>query len=556
MKKTLSFSQYQIILLSFTLAFCSFSYEIILAFCASSVTSLNVLSKTLTLGSFILGLGIGGLQASRLSQEKLYIKKLIQVEIWLSLVGALSIPVILGGHGIIILLTQEARNLLVLLLTQPVALAVGYFSGFELPLLTRWGQKINLNENIILGSHYLGVLTSSLVIFTIMIPYLDMLVSIILISLLNSVIALLLLLKLKKIKPFLIRLSLVVICICSLSFIQSSYYQFYLKMLYHEVRPQKLNFKNLKEAFAILQKSHAIDRRRSLYQYIDIVESPLLNRAQQRQFLQKTFEDIDLSVPRIYSLFLNRQVQFSSTLEKTYHEQMAHVPIEYFKNIPQTVLILGAGDGLLARELLKYKDLKIDLVELDPEVSRLARYDERLFFQNKGSLTNSRIKIYNTDAIFYLRHLNKDKKYDAIFLDFPYPDNYDVSKLFSYEFYRWTARFLNPNGFLVLDVPLDFDQNPKSTLNELIINTLFFAGIQHIIPYGTRGGFIMAQLGKPKPIRPIKFKNKNMSAFVQNNTVVRSDIIKQTKIHKKYVNSIFKPQKLGIVRGWGGVKRR
>ena len=73
-------------------------------------------------------------------------------------------------------------------------------------------------------------------------------------------------------------------------------------------------------------------------------------------------------------LFLNGDFQLVSNYEEIYHEFFAHVPIITNAATPRRVLVMGAGDGLLIRELIKYEDIeRIVHVDLDEKLVSLAR---------------------------------------------------------------------------------------------------------------------------------------------------------------------------------------
>jgi spermidine synthase len=73
-----------------------------------------------------------------------------------------------------------------------------------------------------------------------------------------------------------------------------------------------------------------------------------------------------------FQLFLNGNLQFSSTDEYRYHEALVH-PAMMLNESPRRVLVLGGGDGLALREILKYPSVEwVTLVDLDPDMTNLA----------------------------------------------------------------------------------------------------------------------------------------------------------------------------------------
>ena len=145
-------------------------------------------------------------------------------------------------------------------------------------------------------------------------------------------------------------------------------------------------------------------------------------------------------------LFLNGDLQFASSDEHRYHEALVHPAI-----VPgaRSVLILGGGDGLAAREVLEHDSVeRIVEVELDPEVLRLARTDPRLLEVNEGSLDDPRVEVVVADAMSWLR--TAGEQFDAVIVDLPDPDAPPTAKLYSQEFYGLVERALAPGGRLVV----------------------------------------------------------------------------------------------------------
>ncbi len=145
-------------------------------------------------------------------------------------------------------------------------------------------------------------------------------------------------------------------------------------------------------------------------------------------------------------LFLDGDLQFSTTDEHRYHEALVHPAV-----LPGTrsVLVLGGGDGLAAREVLRHRSVeRVVEVELDPEVLRLARTDPRMVAANEGSLDDPRVEVVVDDALRWLR--TAQEQFDAVVVDMPDPDAPATAKLYSQEFYGLVARALAPGGRLAV----------------------------------------------------------------------------------------------------------
>ncbi|MEH0970067.1 polyamine aminopropyltransferase [Micromonospora sp. CPCC 205546] len=145
-------------------------------------------------------------------------------------------------------------------------------------------------------------------------------------------------------------------------------------------------------------------------------------------------------------LFLNGDLQFSSVDEYRYHEALVHPVL----NGPRgEVLVLGAGDGLAVRELLRYPDVRrITVVDLDPAVVALARSEPQLRRLNGGALDDPRVRVVHADAFAWLR--TAPDRFDAVVADLPDPDETATAKLYTVEFYALVRAVLAEGGRLVV----------------------------------------------------------------------------------------------------------
>jgi spermidine synthase len=150
---------------------------------------------------------------------------------------------------------------------------------------------------------------------------------------------------------------------------------------------------------------------------------------------------------RYYWLFINGQAQFSSFDEEKYHEPLVH-PAMTLTADRREILILGGGDGVALREVLKHPDVvSVTLVDLDKEMTDLARNHPVLVEINQGSMNSEQVEVVNMDARAFLRE-NHDL-YGVIIIDLPDPDSVDLMHLYSLSFYRLVRRHLIRSGALV-----------------------------------------------------------------------------------------------------------
>jgi spermidine synthase len=143
-------------------------------------------------------------------------------------------------------------------------------------------------------------------------------------------------------------------------------------------------------------------------------------------------------------LFLNGHLQFSSRDEYRYHEPLVH-PAMASHPAPRRVLVLGGGDGLAVREILRYAAVeRVTLVDLDPEITRLFAENPLLTAVNGHALRDPRVRIVNADAFVWLAETRET--FDVVIADFPDPHNFSLGKLYSRTFYRVLRARLAPGG--------------------------------------------------------------------------------------------------------------
>lgn len=146
-------------------------------------------------------------------------------------------------------------------------------------------------------------------------------------------------------------------------------------------------------------------------------------------------------------LFLDGDLQFSTTDEYRYHETLVHPALTAVSN-PKTVLLLGAGDGLALREVLKWDSVeRVTLIELDPKVVEWAKTYPALVQANQDAYNDSRVEVRYGDAFQLIAKI--ESQYDVIIADFPDPDRNVLAKLYSLGFYRQLQAHLSPNGVFV-----------------------------------------------------------------------------------------------------------
>ncbi|MFY7974570.1 MAG: polyamine aminopropyltransferase, partial [Rubrivivax sp.] len=183
-----------------------------------------------------------------------------------------------------------------------------------------------------------------------------------------------------------------------------------------------------------------------------------------------------------------------------YHESLVH-PALAAHGAPRRVLVLGGGDGLAIREVLRHPGVQeIVLVELDPHMTRLFGGMPALAALNGGALRSPKVRIVNADAFAWLES-QAEGFFDVVIVDFPDPSNFSIGKLYSTTFYRLLDQRLAAGGYAVVQTtsPLLARQSFWT-----VVATLEAVGLQawpyhaHVPSFG-EWGFVLA--GR-RPLRP------------------------------------------------------
>ncbi|MFD6873552.1 MULTISPECIES: polyamine aminopropyltransferase [unclassified Streptomyces] len=191
--------------------------------------------------------------------------------------------------------------------------------------------------------------------------------------------------------------------------------------------------------------------------------------------------------PRSLDLYLDGRLRVSGYDEYRYHEALVHPAMT---GAHTRVLVLGGGDGLAAREVLRYPDVaSVTVVELDPGVVRLARTDPMLSALNGRAFEDPRLGVVTQDAFRWLRGPAARDRFDVIVSDLPDPGITPSTKLYSQEFYGLAARALNPGGRIAVHAGA---LTTQARTYWTVDTTLRAAGLR-TTPYSTGGrlsGFV------------------------------------------------------------------
>ncbi len=246
-------------------------------------------------------------------------------------------------------------------------------------------------------------------------------------------------------------------------------------------------------------------------------------------------------------LYLNGNHQLSSLDEVMYHEPIVH-PIMKLAKHPQSILVMGGGDGCAVREILKYNSVKnITLVDLDPAMTNLGMNNEILRKMNKSSFHNSKVKIINQDGYQYLDTTNE--YYDVIIVDLPDPRTVELGRLYSYEFYQLCNKHLRKNGLMITQAGSPYFATNAFRCIDKSMDEAGFATLamhNHIITLGEWGWILGAKnISKEKLLQEAKsisfvdietewINNESMqlmTSFGKNIYPNTIDSVKINKIH-------------------------
>ncbi|MBN2141086.1 MAG: hypothetical protein JW718_08785 [Desulfovibrionaceae bacterium] len=450
-------------------AYCSIVYELLMAQTLSAIMGNTVLRYSVTIGVYLASLGLGAFMCGDSNNNPA--QRLMRVEIALSLTGGASVIAIhllasarhLAANSFEALGRAPGDSVLAVsffVLSHLIIVVIGILSGFEVPLLIGMrnaelrarglARRAGTAVNVVLGVDYLGSLLGAVLFPLLLLPWLGIFPISYLTALIN-VAACLMILGLKPVRVRTGQAALVAglgLLLLGLMAVQDKTEQFFLKKFYYSEKITSLAA--LLDPFSDRPEIRVF---RSPYQRIHFVnrpDNPLADSI--LEALSGKFA-ADPGFPRDTWLFMEHQYQFFSNVEEFYHEFFVHAPIQMAEP-PQRVLVLGAGDGLAVRELLKYPRVRsVTLVDLDPVILALARDMPLLRRMNKGSLLDPRVRTVAADAFAWLGSCRE--RYDAIYCDFPRPTNFDLSRLFSREFYTLVRLRLAPGGFAAADLPGD-----------------------------------------------------------------------------------------------------
>jgi spermidine synthase len=393
----------------FVVAACGLVYELAAGALASYLLGDSVLQFSTVIGAYLFAMGLGSWLSRHV--ERQLVAVFLRVELLVGVIGGLMPAALFAAHAS---LPAGATAPFRVLLYALVGL-VGVLVGLEIPLVMRilkrhFSERYALRELVsqVLTFDYLGALVVALAFPLLFVPHLGLVRTGIFFGLMNAAVAVwalwLFRAELRRFGAHAAACALVVAALVGSLAAADTMTTWAEDRFYGE---------------------NVILRETSDYQRVVVTSGPAGVR-----------------------LFLNGNLQFHSRDEYRYHEALVH-PAMAAHGAPRRVLVLGGGDGLAAREILKYPSVReLTLVDLDPRITRLFAHEPLLAQLNAGALNDPRVKVVNADAFGWLeQHADS---FDVIVVDFPDPTNFALGKLYTTSFYALVDQHLAGGGYAVV----------------------------------------------------------------------------------------------------------
>lgn len=472
------------------IATCGLIYELLAATVSSYVLGDSVTQFSLVIGIYLSAMGVGSWLSGFL--ENNLAKRFVEIELAVAIAGGFSAPLLF-----LVFANLSYFNLIF----YPLVFLIGVLVGLEIPLLMRiLKDQLDFKKLVarVLALDYVGALIASVLFPIFLVPYMGLNRTSLFFGMMNAAVGLWgtwLLENLIKPKDILVlRIKGLVVVLC---------------LLVGFIKAESLT--TLAED--ALYSDNIIFAKSSQYQRIVVTKSRLG-----------------------YALYLNGNLQFHSFDEYRYHEALVHPAFAAHTGTPTKILILGGGDGLALREVLKYPSVEsVILVDLDPMMTNLATHFPALKMLNENSMNDKRVSVINQDAFIWLAEANVEP-FDIAIVDFPDPNNFALGKLYTTRFYKLLKSKLKPNAVAVVQCtsPLIARRSFWCIIKTLQTSGFFVHPYNVAIPSFGIWGYALAKLEpfeRPEKLKaevPLKFINeevlKTIFEFPKDISVPSEDI--------------------------------
>jgi spermidine synthase len=225
-------------------------------------------------------------------------------------------------------------------------------------------------------------------------------------------------------------------------------------------------------------------------------------------------------------------------------EEKIHYPLSQLERVGNVLLISG-GLGETMGEILKYQPKHIDYVELDPRLTRIAM---KLNLVEKGPL----VTIINTDGRHYLKSMKK--KYDAVLIDLPDPETFQLNRFFTQEFYSLVEEALTKDG--ILSFRLSYSSNYISDIRRKKLSLVYATvhqSFRNVLVLPGEAVYFLCRNGRLWEDIPARLTEKGIeTAYIEGSftgNVTQERIMKLRSLleEEATVNTDFNPSLMNIV---------
>jgi spermidine synthase len=437
------------------IATCGLIYELIVGTLASYLLGDSITQFSTVIGVYLFALGIGAWLSGFI--DKGVATRFVEIELAVALTGGLSAPFLFATFS-------SGASFRVAL--YGMVTVIGTLVGLEIPLLLRiMKDQLQFKDLVsrVLTFDYLGALFASLLFPIVLVPKLGLVRTSLAFGLLNGLVGLWSTFLLEPVLPSVTRLRVKAVLVSVLLLVGLA-----MGGTMTEVFEEQL------------YNDEVVHAQSTPYQRIVVTRGH-----------------------RGFSLFLNGNLQFAAVDEYRYHEALVVPAMRAAKQVKQ-VLILGGGDGLAAREVLRFPEVeRVTLVDLDPAMTRLAVQYEELAELNGHSLEHPRLRVINDDAFRFLDETSET--FDVAIVDFPDPNNFSLGKLYTTKFYGLLKRRLGEGGVAVIQStsPL-FARRSFWCIDETVRAAGFATRPYHVwVPSFGEWGYVLASTSSMEPKRPL-----------------------------------------------------
>ncbi|MBH9554192.1 polyamine aminopropyltransferase [Inhella gelatinilytica] len=439
----------------FLIAACGLAYELAAGALASYLLGDSVLQFSTVIGSYLFALGIGA-WLSRFIERQL-VAVFLRVELLVGVLGGLLPMGLFAAHSLMPLGHEGPFRVLLYALV----LLVGSLVGLEIPLVMRIlkqhasGERGSLRELVaqVLTFDYLGALLVALAFPLLLVPHLGLVRTGLFFGLINLAVA------------------------C-----------WALWLFRQELRRWAAHAAACAASIVLLCGAWAASEALTDWAEQRFYGEPLVLRA------SSPYQRVVVTEGRTgVKLYLNGNLQFHERDEYRYHEALVH-PALAAHGAPRRVLVLGGGDGLAIREILRYPGVEsVTLVELDESITRLAQ-GPLLSRLNQSALRHPKVQVVHADAYRWLETQPQPGGFDVVIADFPDPSNHALGKLYSTSFYQRVLEHLSASGILVVQStsPLIARRSFWTVVDTLEAVGLSTTPYHALVPSFGEWGFVMA----------------------------------------------------------------